>query len=250
LPAYDESLYDMMIPMQDMSVEEAVKAICDQATSEPVKTTERSIEAARDFLLSANVKLALTEAGHDVSVLAESGRVIVQINEQAMRMGRLENKLKTIASKVPGVVEVSTRLGPKFNPPSVNPWNAIEVPPKIMLVDDEKEFVHTLSERLQTRNLESSIAYDGEQALEMLNVEVPDVIVLDLRMPGIDGIETLRRVKERHPQVEVIILTGHGSEHEQELAEEFGAFAYLQKPVNINELAQVMREAYARKRSK
>lgn len=250
LPAYDESHYDMMIPMQEMSVGEAVEAICEQALSDPVKTTERSNEAAADFLLSANVKLALTEAGHDVSVFAESGRVIVQINEQAMRMGRLENKLKTIASKVPGVMEVSTRLGPKFNPPSVNPWNAIEVPPKILLVDDEKEFVQTLSERLQTRNLESAIAYDGEQALEMLNVEVPDVIVLDLRMPGIDGIETLRRVKERHPQVEVIILTGHGSEHEQGLAEELGAFAYLQKPVNINELAQIMREAYAHKGNK
>ncbi len=246
-PAYDESLFDMMIAMQDMSVDEAVENICSQAMSDAVRTTERSREAARDFLLSAKVKLALTEAGHDVSVFAESGHVTVQINEQAMRMSKLESRLKAIASELPGVVGVSTKLGPRFNPPSVNPWNRIEVPPKILLVDDEKEFVHTLSERLHTRSLESSIAYDGEQALEMLDVEVPDVIVLDLRMPGIDGIETLRRVKERHPQVEVIILTGHGSEHEQNMAEELGAFAYLQKPVDINELAQIMREAYARK---
>jgi len=245
-PAYDESLFDIVIPMQDTPIDKAVEMICGQALSDAVRTTDRSREAAVDFCLSAKVKLALTEAGHDVSVFAEGGRVTVQINEQAMRMGKLVSKLKAIAAEVPGVTEVATRLGPKFNPPSLNPWDRIEVPPRILLVDDEKEFVHTLSERLQTRNLESSIAYDGEQALEMLKVEVPDVIVLDLRMPGIDGIETLRRVKDRHPEVEVIILTGHGSDQERAMAEELGAFAYLHKPVNINELAQTMREAYAR----
>ncbi len=249
-PAYDETLFDMVIPMQDTPVDKAIEMIRRQVLSDAVRTTARSREIAADFLLAAKVKLVLIEAGHDVDVFAESGRITVRINEQAVRMGKLESKLKRLAGDVPGVIEVSTGLGPKFNPPSLNPWNNIEMPPKIMLVDDEKEFVHTLSERLKTRNLESSIAYDGEQALEMLGEEVPDVIVLDLKMPGIDGIETLRRVKDRHPDVEVIILTGHGSDQEQVMAEELGAFAYLHKPVDINELAQVMREAYARKTRK
>ena len=247
-PAYDDSLYDMVIPMDKTSVSVAVRMISDQATSDAIKTTDWSREAAESFLLSAKVKVALTEAGHNTEVFSEGGHVIIGINEQAFRMGRLEDKLKRIAAGIPGVKEVTTKLGSKFSPPSLNPWDGIETPPKILLVDDEKEFIHTLSERLQTRNLESSIAYDGEQALEMLKVDVPDVIVLDLRMPGIDGIETLRRVKEHYPQVEVIILTGHGSEHERETAEELRAFAYLHKPVDVNELAQIMKEAYVHSR--
>jgi DNA-binding response OmpR family regulator len=69
-------------------------------------------------------------------------------------------------------------------------------------------------------------------------------MVLDLMMPGIGGIEVLRRLKQSHPNIEVIILTGHGSEQEEQLAADLGAFAYLQKPVNIEHLAEVMRDAY------
>ncbi len=243
--AYDVNLFDITIPIQNTSVEEAVEIICRQATSDAVKTTDRSRQVAEDFLLGAKVKLELTLAGHDVNVFAENGHVNIEINEQSLLMSKLENKLKSLVANIPGVVEVITKLGPRAASPSLNPWDRLDVPPKILLVDDEKEFVHTLSERLKTRNLESSIAYDGEQALEMLSKEIPDVIVLDLMMPGIDGIETLRRVKEMHPEVEVIILTGHGSDKEQEMAEELGAFAYLHKPVNINDLAQKMKEAYA-----
>jgi len=247
-PPYDNSLYDVMLPADKMSPDDAVRLIRDQAQSEAVKTTSWSEATAKDFLLSARVKLALTEADHKVEVFSANGHVIIGINEQALLMGRLEEKLKRIASEIEGVIEVTTKLGTKFNPPSLNPWDSIDAPPKILLVDDEIEFVQTLSERLKTRNIESSIAYDGEQALEMVKDDEPDVIVLDLLMPGIDGIETLRRVKESHPEVEVIILTGHGSDREQTVAEELGAFAYLRKPINVNELAQVMKEAYGRRR--
>ena len=71
-------------------------------------------------------------------------------------------------------------------------------------------------------------------------------MVLDLKMPGIDGIEVLRRVKQKHPAVEVIILTGHGSDREEKLAMELGAFAYLTKPVNIDVLADTMKQAYSK----
>jgi len=120
----------------------------------------------------------------------------------------------------------------------------IDLPPKILLVDDEKEFVQILSERLQKRDLVSSVVYDGQQALDYVEKDQPDVMVLDLAMPGIGGIEVLRRLKQTHPGIEVIILTGHGSEREEQLAAELGAFAYLQKPVNIEALAEVMRNAY------
>jgi len=245
LPAYDERLFDIIIPVNEIPVEAAVEMICTHAHADAVKTTDRSRMAVADFILGAKVKVALAEAGYDVRVFAEKGNVLVTHNERAILMGKLENKIKGVAGKIAGVAEVTVKPGPGVSPPSLNPWDNIDMPPKILLVDDEKEFVHTLSERLKTRNLESSIAYDGEQALDMLKDELPDVIVLDIMMPGIDGIETLRRVKAKHPEVEVIILTGHGSEQEQEQAEELGAFAYLHKPVNINELAQKMKEAYA-----
>ena len=88
---------------------------------------------------------------------------------------------------------------------------------KILLVDDEKQFVDTLSERLGMRGFEARVAYDGPEALKA--VEQPtDVIVLDLRMPGMDGFEVLRNVKKSNPQVQVIILTGHGGDAEEQTA--------------------------------
>lgn len=241
---YDDSLYDIVLPMHDCPVDDAIALVREQVQSAAVTTTERSRQAVADFQLSARVQLALVTANHDCEVFAESGEVVILLNEYVVRQEHLEDQLRALALKVEGVRGVSIRPGPKFAPPSLNPWANIEPPPKFLLVDDEREFVHTLSERLQTRDLNSSIAYDGEQALELLEADLPDVIVLDLKMPGIDGIEVLRRVKAEHPKVEVIILTGHGSDVEREQAEALGAFAYLQKPANIDELARVMREAY------
>ncbi len=116
--------------------------------------------------------------------------------------------------------------------------------PKILLVDDEQEFVQTLSERLKTRKLPATVVFTGEEALSQVESEEPEVMVLDLKMPGIDGLEVLRRIKRTHPRVEVIILTGHGSEKEIQAVADLGAFAYLRKPVDIDLLAQTMRQAY------
>jgi len=122
---------------------------------------------------------------------------------------------------------------------------------KVLLVDDEKEFVESLSERLELRNLEAEIAYDGEQALEAIKGEKHDVMVLDLRMPGIDGIEVLRRVKKSNPDVQVVVLTGHGTEKDEEMAKKLGAFAYLKKPVDIDHLVGTLHKAWNRlKKSK
>jgi len=119
---------------------------------------------------------------------------------------------------------------------------------KLLLVDDEEEFVRALAERLQMRGLNPQIALDGEQALQMVPDHLPDVMVLDLRMPGIDGLEVLRRVKRAHPEVEVIILTGHGSENDEGVARRLGAFDYLQKPVDIADLMGALMRAYRKKR--
>jgi DNA-binding NtrC family response regulator len=118
---------------------------------------------------------------------------------------------------------------------------------KILLVDDEQEFVNTLAERIQLRDLGSDIALNGEEALELVKDQVPDVMVLDLRMPGIDGMEVLRRVRKEYPEVQVIILTGHGTDKDEKEARKLGAYEYFQKPVDVDKLVHTIRDAYRRK---
>ena len=113
----------------------------------------------------------------------------------------------------------------------------------VLFVDDEEDFVRTMAERMEMREVGSEVALDGMQALQMLEDEIPDVMVLDLRMPGLDGMEVLRRVKNAYPQVEVIIMTGHGSESDEEEARRLGAYDYLHKPVDINDLMEIIRSA-------
>ncbi len=113
----------------------------------------------------------------------------------------------------------------------------------VLFVDDEEDFVRTMAERMEMREVGSEVALDGMQALQMLEEEIPDVMVLDLRMPGLDGMEVLRRVKSAYPQIEVIIMTGHGSASDEEEARRLGAYDYLQKPVDINDLMEIIRHA-------
>ena len=113
----------------------------------------------------------------------------------------------------------------------------------VLLVDDEEDFVNTLAERLLMRNIAPHVALNGEQAIQMLQNHRFDVMVLDLKMPGMDGLEVLRSVRINHPRVQVIILTGHGSEKDEEAARRLGAYDYLQKPVSIDELLEALHHA-------
>jgi len=118
---------------------------------------------------------------------------------------------------------------------------------KVLLVDDEEEFVKALAERLKMRDLRSDTVLDGEEALSFVEDQEPDVMVLDLKMPGIDGMEVLRQVRKAYPKIQVIILTGHGTEKHEEEAKRLGAFDYLEKPVNLDVLVKKMKAAYRRK---
>jgi DNA-binding NtrC family response regulator len=117
----------------------------------------------------------------------------------------------------------------------------------ILLVDDEVAFANTLAQRLQLRGLEVKIAYDGDQALSVIKEAELDVVVLDLRMPGMDGLEVLKEIKKGHPDIQVIILTGHGTERDAELAAKFGGFDFLNKPVDIDTLEQKIKSAFKKK---
>jgi DNA-binding response OmpR family regulator len=118
---------------------------------------------------------------------------------------------------------------------------------KVLLVDDEEEFVETLADRLEMRDMEAGAVFNGEQALDAVKKEEPDVIVLDVKMPGMDGIEVLRRVKKAYPNVEVIILTGHGTDKDEEAARNLGAFDYIKKPAEIEYLVPRIAKAFQRR---
>lgn len=119
---------------------------------------------------------------------------------------------------------------------------------RALLVDDENEFLVPLVKRLRRRKIEVRTAASGEEALEKLAGEPVDVVVLDVRMPGMDGIQTLREIKSRDPGVEVIMLTGHASIEVAVEGMELGAFDYLMKPMNIDELVYKLQDAHKRKR--
>ncbi len=115
---------------------------------------------------------------------------------------------------------------------------------KVLLVDDEEEFVSTLSERLQLRNITTLVATDGEEALQIIDTDKPPVVVLDVLMPGMGGLDVLRQIKRSYPHIQVIILTGRGSTKEGIKGMRLGAFDYLMKPVKIEMLMQKMNEAF------
>jgi len=115
---------------------------------------------------------------------------------------------------------------------------------RVMLVDDEIDFLDTLIKRMEKRNVAVKGANSGEQALLLLDEGLVDVIVLDVKMPGMDGIDTLKEIKRRHPLIEVILLTGHANVEVAIQGMELGAFDYLIKPISIDELLYKVQDAY------
>jgi len=240
---WDASLYDMLLPTDKMGVDDITGRIQEMMKKDVMKDTPQSKKAVDDFLLSAGVEVSLANEGHTVGVEAKNGDITLTINKHVLMLNRLEEELIKIAGQVKGVETVKAQVGKGFYQADIYRKHDFEMPSKILLVDDEREFVETLSERLVMRDMGSAVAYDGESALELIKADEPEVMILDLRMPGIDGIEVLRRVKQTHPEIEVIILTGHGSEADRETCMGLGAFAYLQKPVDIDKLSATIKSA-------
>ena len=112
----------------------------------------------------------------------------------------------------------------------------IKIPTKILLVDDEKDFVEILALRLEEAGDKVTAAYDGRMCLEILEKELIDVVILDIKMPLMDGITTLQKIKILYPLVEVILLTGHGSTETAIEGMKLGAFDYLLKPADFDDL--------------
>ena len=118
---------------------------------------------------------------------------------------------------------------------------------RVLIVDDEVEFLDTLAKRLSKRKLQVSCSTSGEDAIRILKDRPFDVVILDVKMPGMDGIEALREIKRMRPLVEVIMLTGHANVEVAIQGMELGAFDYLMKPIDIDELLYKVQDAHKKK---
>ena len=122
-------------------------------------------------------------------------------------------------------------------------------PPLVMLVDDEAPFVETMTKRLGKRDLNVISAFSGREALEILDKHHNiDVVILDVKMPGMDGIETLKQMKSACPLIEVVMLTAHATVESAIEGMRFGAFDYLMKPCDMEQLMGKVNEATRKKR--
>ncbi len=243
-PPWDAALFDLILPAADQPEAAAVDHILELADAPAVATTEDALAALSELRHAAELQLAFAKQGHDVDIVTAKGAVDIRYKKHTMFPARLRQELVDTALAQPGVETATARPGRRYQEASLYLDVRAELPRKVLLVDDEEAFVKTLSKRLARRDIESSVALGGSEALAKVGEEAPDVMVLDLKMPGVDGLEVLRNVKENNSRTEVIILTAHGSEAEERLAFQLGAFAYLRKPVDIGELTETMRRAY------
>lgn len=119
------------------------------------------------------------------------------------------------------------------------------MPTRLLVVDDEEDFLHSIVQRIELRGIEAHGVTGGTAAIEYLseNPGSVEVVLLDIKMPGMDGIETLRRIKESFPSIEVIVVTGHASQEFSRLGRELGAFDYLIKPVRLDTILERIRAA-------
>lgn len=240
--AYDSSLFDLVLPVEQKSESALTEAVVKSFHTTSVLRTSESQKAADETVLEAKIEAILLENGHKVDIIVDGETATLTVKEDVLNFSKLEDELTQLALQVDGINKVIFKDVPGSSR-SIYRKQKFELPSKVLFVDDEKEFVNTVSERLIGRDVGTYGVYDGESALLVVDEDKPDVMVLDLKMPGLHGVEVLRRTKERAPDVEVIILTGHGTMDDMQECMKLGAFAYLNKPVDIEELSATIKAA-------
>ncbi|RPJ75019.1 MAG: response regulator [Desulfobacteraceae bacterium] len=246
---WDATLYDILLPAHKLEPPAAAALVRRHLAAKAVQVSNRTRRAAGDFLTAARIQAALAAEGHFIGVSVEADAAVLTIDRPVLMQERLEEELTAIVRGAAEVARVEVRVKPAAKAAAAYSRHDATRMSRVLLVDDEREFVQTLSERLGMRDIGSATAFDGESALELLREEEPEVMLLDLRMPGIDGMEVLKRVKADHPEIEVVILTGHGTDVDRKKCMELGAFAYLEKPVDIDVLSETLKKANEKMRA-
>lgn len=118
---------------------------------------------------------------------------------------------------------------------------------RVLLVDDEQEFLEIMSERMKARGIDVTTCTSAREALEKIETESFDAIILDFMMPEMDGLETLKAVKEKRPEAQIILLTGHATVEKGVEAMKLGAMDFVEKPADLEALTEKIKEARARK---
>ena len=239
---YDRSLYDLVIPVNERSYEEIAEEILKFYRKTSILRTTESQQAVSNMKIAAEVEHTLLLHGHKVPVVVDRNKAVITVKERIIDWNDVAGQITHFAQEVEGVdsVEIEKKVDPGS---SIYRRQNFELPSKVLFVDDERDFVQAVSHRLIDRDVGTYGVYNGEEALEVVREDRPDVMVLDLKMPGMYGTEVLRRTKEIAPDVEVIILTGHGTVKDEQECMELGAFAYLNKPVDIEQLSATIKAA-------
>ncbi|GAB6058374.1 response regulator [Desulfonatronum parangueonense] len=236
---------DILISMDNITVDHAVKLIQDRARRSVTLPTVESMRAVEEFVLIARIEAALAVKGHVLKLEMKSGKILLRVEKNIVRAERLEEELLGIVRDIAPEWEIEIKLGADmFQTDVYRPYD-FENPSKILVVDDEMEFAAQLSERLKMREMGVAVVTSGEEALELVEEDEPEVVILDLKMPEITGEEVLRMIHKGHPKIPVIILSGMGDPTKFQACMDMGAFACLQKPADFKELTETIRRAYA-----
>lgn len=117
---------------------------------------------------------------------------------------------------------------------------------QLLIVDDEADVREYAANFFRKRKIEADTAASGEEAIKLVISQEPKVVLLDIKMEGIDGLETLKRIKELNKQIKVIMITGRNDEESKQKAREFGAYGYINKPLELDELERVVMKLVAK----
>lgn len=118
---------------------------------------------------------------------------------------------------------------------------------KVLLVDDEEDFLEVMGERLASRGIDVTTSISAEDALQQIETDIFDAVILDLQMPGMDGIDALKKIRQRHPEIQVILLTGHATVEKGVEAIKLGAMDFVEKPADLEVLDDKIKKAHKKK---
>jgi two-component system response regulator CpxR len=247
--AYHKSLYDLVIPASGKSPAEIAETIQKYFHKTSVLSTAESQKRIADLAVEAEIVRRFLRHGHNAPVSVDGNVATVTVPNVSIDFNDTAGQIKELALQEAAIDEVRVN---KVKDPSESIYRRqkFDLPSKVLFVDDEREFVETVSHRLVSRDVGTYGVYSGDEALQLIQEDKPEVMVLDLKMPGMHGIEVLRRTKELAPEIEVIILTGHGTIKDENECMALGAFAYLNKPVDIQKLSSTIQAAHEKVRAR